>query len=98
MSHLVPSETKISSAAMSQPRRLEVVLGDRLAQEVVALLGAVAVERVAAGHLVDGLVHRLDDRGRQRLGDVADAHADDLGDRDAAAANAFTRRPISGKR
>src|SRR5262249_36170928 len=58
---------------------VEVVLGDGFAEEVVALLGAVAVEGFAAGHVVHGLVHGFDDGGRKGLGDVADAHADDLG-------------------
>src|SRR5207248_3439920 len=58
---------------------LEVVLSDGFAEEVVALLGAVAAEGFAAGHLVDGLVHGLGDGRRQRLGDVADGHAADLG-------------------
>ena len=77
--------------------RRVVVLADRLDQEVVALLGAVAVERLALAHLVDRGVHRLDDRGRERLGDVADAEADHLrvGMRGRYAR---TRRPISGNR
>ncbi len=55
-----------------------VVLADRFDEEVVALLRAVAAERLALAHLVDGGVHRLDDRGRERLGHIADAEADDL--------------------
>ena len=47
LSHLLPSLTKISSAATSTPRAAVVVRGDRLEQELVALLGAVAAERLA---------------------------------------------------
>jgi hypothetical protein len=55
------------------------VRADRLDQEVVALLRAVAAERLAPRHLVDRRVHRLDDRRREWLGDVADAEPDDVG-------------------
>jgi hypothetical protein len=55
------------------------VLGDQLGEELVAGLGAVAAERLAAGHLVHRRVQRRDDRRRQRLGDVADPQADDAG-------------------
>jgi hypothetical protein len=56
-----------------------VVLGDGLAEEVVPLLRAVAAERLALRHLIDGRVHGRDAGGRQRLGDVADAEPDHLG-------------------
>ena len=57
---------------------LEVVLRDGLAQKGVALLGSVAVERLAGGFVVDGPVEGGDHGGGERLGDVADAEADDL--------------------
>ena len=50
--------------------------GDRGAQELVADVGAVTLERLAAGHVVGGLVQRSDHRRRQRLGDVADPEVD----------------------
>ena len=65
--------------AEADATRLEVVLQDGLAQEVVALLGSVATEAVGGGHLVNGTVHGLDDGGAERLGDVADAERDDVG-------------------
>ena len=55
--------------------RQEVVLQYRLAQEVVAALRAVASERSFRRHLVNSLVHRLDDGGCEGLGDVSDAEA-----------------------
>ncbi len=54
-----------------------VVLGDGFAQEGIALFGAIALESGALGHLVGGGVQRLDADGRKRLGDVANAEADD---------------------
>src|SRR5438105_3940475 len=55
----------------------EVVLRDGRAQERVALLRAVAAERLAVGKLINGLVHGCNGRRRKRLGDIADAAADD---------------------
>lgn len=55
----------------------EIVFGNGAAQEVVALLGAVAAEGGAARHFIDGAVQRRDDGGRERLGDIADAAADE---------------------
>ena len=57
--------------------RRVVVLRDGVAEERVALLGAVAFERRALRHLVGGGVQRLNAHGRERFGDVADAEADD---------------------
>ena len=57
---------------------LEVVLCDGFAQEGVALLRTVAAERLAGGLVVDGPVEGGDDGRGERLGDVADAEADDL--------------------
>ena len=37
------------------------------------------MEVLAAGFVVDGLVHRLDNRRSERFRDVADAEANDLG-------------------
>ena len=56
-----------------------VVLDDGLAQEVIALLGAVAVEGLGAREVVNGGVHGSDDRRGQRAGHVSDAHLDELG-------------------
>ena len=56
-----------------------VVLDDGFRQERVALLWAVAVERLSLRLIVDRLVHGLDADLRQRLRDIADAEADDVG-------------------
>ena len=56
----------------------EVVFGNGGAQEVVALLGAVAVEVLERSHVVHGGMHGIDNRRRQRAGYVADAHLDHL--------------------
>ena len=58
---------------------VEVALGDGGAQEVVALLGAVAVERLSLRHVLDGGVHGLNDGRRKRARHVTDAHLDELG-------------------
>lgn len=55
------------------------MLDDGFRQEGVALLRAVAVERLSLGLIVDGLVHGLDADLRQRLRDIADAETDDVG-------------------
>ena len=57
--------------------RKEVVAQDGVAQEVVAVLGAVAAEGGFDSHLVGSLMHGLDDGGAKRLRDVANAKADD---------------------
>ena len=58
--------------------RMEIALDDGGAQEIVALLRAIAVEGLGLGHVLDGGVHRLDDCRGQRARDVADAHLDEL--------------------
>ncbi len=63
------------------PARREVVVDDRLPEEIVALLGAVAAECRANTQLVGRLVDGGDHGGRERLGDIADPHADNLGGR-----------------
>ncbi len=60
------------------PARVEVVFADGLAQEIVALLRAVAVEGLGPRHVVDCRVHGLDHGGRERARDVADAHLHQL--------------------
>jgi len=50
----------------------KIVLSDFLADKVVALLWAVAAESLAVAEFIHRLVHRFDDRRRQRLGYVAD--------------------------
>ena len=51
---------------------------DGLLEEVVALLRTVAVEAFLGAHLIDRLVHGLDDSRCKRQGDIADAQADHL--------------------
>ena len=53
------------------------MLADRVEQEVVALVRAVSAEALGSGHLVDGRVHGVDDRSRERKGHVADPEPDD---------------------
>ena len=60
-----------------QPAAAEIVLRDGCAQPFVALLRAVALEGFAHGHFVHGVMQGRDDGGRQRLGHVANAAADD---------------------
>jgi hypothetical protein len=57
--------------------RAIVVLRDGVAEPLVTLLGPVAVEAFARGHVVHGLVHRRGDGSGQGFGHVADAAADD---------------------
>ena len=71
------ADEDLVSRDVDTARRI-VVLADRLDEEVVTLLRAVAAKRLALAHLVDGRVHRVDDRGCERLGDISDAEADDL--------------------
>ena len=56
----------------------EIVLHDGVAQELVALLRAIAAECVLACHLIHSLVHSLNDRGAERLGYVAYTKTDYL--------------------
>ena len=51
--------------------------GDGLAQEIIALFRAVALERGGRGHLVHRGMQGGDDGGRQGAGHIADAQADD---------------------
>ena len=50
-----------------------------LTHKVIALFRAVSAECVLHGHLVDGLVHGLDDFGDKRRGYIADTQADNVG-------------------
>ncbi len=59
--------------------RGEVDGGDLLAQEGVALLGPVAVERRARAFVVHGFAHGRENGRSERFRHVADAQADDLG-------------------
>ena len=54
------------------------MLADGVDEEVIAVIRAVAVERLLHTHFADRLVHRFDDGGCQRAGDVADAQTDDV--------------------
>ena len=54
------------------------MLADGVDEEVIAVIRAVAVERLLHAHFADCLVHRVDDGGCQRAGDVADAQTDDV--------------------
>ena len=51
---------------------------DGVAEEVIALLGAIAVEALDGCEVVDGGMHGLDDGGDERTGHVTDAHLDEL--------------------
>ncbi len=55
------------------PARLEVVFQNSLAQEIVALLGAVTLECGRVRLLVDCFMHGLDHSRNEPLGDIADA-------------------------
>ena len=55
-----------------------VVADQRIVQEAVALLVAVAVEGLLLGLILDRRVQRVDDRGHERAGHVADAQTDDV--------------------
>ena len=54
-----------------------IVGGDQIAEERVALLGAVALEGGAVGHFFGATLERINANLRQGLGDIADAKADD---------------------
>ena len=54
-------------------------LGNGLPQEIVALLGTVAVEALKGTHLIHRLVHGFNDSGGQRPGHITDAQTDHLG-------------------
>ncbi len=57
------------------------------------------MEALAGAHFVDRPMHRLAHGERERLGDVADAaRMRRFAASGFASQNAFTRRPISGKR
>jgi hypothetical protein len=53
-----------------------IVLRDCVTEKFVTLLRTVAAEGFPMGELIDRPVHRLDCRGRKRLGDVPDAAPD----------------------
>ena len=59
--------------------RCKVVLHDSFTQEFVSLLGSITSESVSCCHLVDGLMHRLDDGRTERLCDITDTERDDVG-------------------
>lgn len=59
--------------------RGEIMGGNGFPQEIIALVPAIAAERLRCAHLVNGFVHSLDDCGGQGAGDVADAQLDELG-------------------
>ena len=58
--------------------RQEIILQYRLAQEVIALLGAVAAEALDRRHLIGGAVQSLNHRRTERLCHVADTKRDDI--------------------
>jgi len=96
MSHLAPSEIKISSAAMVAGAGLVVIFGDGVAEEFVPLFRSVAAKCFPLGHFVDGFVHRLHDAVGS--GSVTSrSHADNFGC-GLFLAKTATRRAISGKR
>ena len=55
----------------------KIVLRDGMPQPLIALFRAIAFERLAPSHFIHRPVHGGDDGGRQRLGHVADAAADE---------------------
>ena len=55
-----------------------VVVEDGLTQEIVTLLGAIATEGVAVGHLINGLVHGLDAGLGEGLRHITYAQTDDV--------------------
>ena len=55
-----------------------VVANERLVQEVIALLVAVAVEGLLLRLILNRRVQRVDDSRNERTGNVADAEADDV--------------------
>ena len=57
---------------------IPVILLYRLFEEVITLLGAVAVQRVLTALIVHGIVQRADDRGCVGTGHVTDAQTDDV--------------------
>ena len=58
---------------------LEIMRGDRLSQPGVTLLRAIAVEAFGRSHRIDGELHGIAARLRQRFGHVADAESDQGG-------------------
>lgn len=54
----------------------EIILRNRGAEKIIALLRPIAFEGGAAGHFIDGPVQRGDNGGRERLGHIADAATD----------------------
>jgi hypothetical protein len=58
--------------------RLVVVFSDGVAQEIVALFGAIAFESLAVALFIDGVVHGVAHGFGQGFGDIADAAADEV--------------------
>lgn len=58
---------------------LEIVFGDSFSEEVVALFGAIAFERLTGRHFIECCVHGFDASRGERFGDIADAQTDDIG-------------------
>ncbi len=71
-----PSETKISSSAISIPAIAIIDLRDLAPQEIAALFVAVAAKGLAHGKLIHRRLHCRHRGRRQRLGHVADSAAD----------------------
>ena len=53
-----------------------IVLCNGVPEKLVSLLGPVAAEALARGHLIDRFVQRADHCGRQRFGHIADTATD----------------------
>lgn len=99
MSHLEPSEMKISSGEMSSPRWGVLRARNRFAQKIVALFGAVAAKSFAVAEFIGCSFHGVNGGLRQRFGDIADAAADHVfGGIGLSSVNFFTRREISGNK
>ena len=70
------ADKDLAGLQLDAPARI--IALDGLAQEIVALLGAVAVEAFGGAHLLDGGGHGLHHAFGQGTGDIPDAHADDV--------------------
>ena len=59
--------------------RQEVVLHNGLTKPEVTLLGTIAMKCILVRHVVDSLMHRLNDGGAKRLRNITNAQADNIG-------------------
>ena len=71
-------DENLIGADVASPR-LEILLGNRLAQPGIALLRAITMESFGRPHLIDGALHRLTAGQGQRFGDITDSESDQGG-------------------